>query len=399
MATCTPHESASDRMMSALLSRMIRTSLLLLLTLLGTSSLHSQITSVHQSFDLDVPAPPVPIVVMGRAQLVYELHLTNFAGGTLALQQVDVLDTDDDVAATFQGLDLGLRLHVGGKLWKDSSRALAPGMRAVVYIELTFDRDSVPDVLTHRVTYGEGGPAALAIVRGARVQIRAASPLVLGPPLHGGPWAAVYHPSWERGHRRVVYAVDGQARIPGRHAVDWMKLDSTGRLASGDADSVSNYHGHREDVLAVADAVVASTRDDVPESATVSGNPRPALEDAAGNYIALDLGNGRYVFYEHLAPGSVRVTPGERVTRGQVIAAVGFTGSATAPHLHLHVADAHSPLGAEGMPFVIDRFSLLGGFEDFSTFRKEPWRPIEPSIQRLRVQEMPAPVSVVEFPH
>jgi hypothetical protein len=47
----------------------------------------------------------------------------------------------------------------------------------------------------------------------------------------------------------VIYTVAGTARIPG-HAIDWIALDAAGRYA---------------DVLAVADAVVAAVRDDMPE--------------------------------------------------------------------------------------------------------------------------------------
>src|SRR3546814_3208759 len=91
------------------------------------------------------------------------------------------------------------------------------------------------------------------------------------------------------------------------------------------------------------------------ESATISAHPENALGDATGNYVALDLGDGRHAFYEHLKPGSIRVVPGQRVRRGEVIAELGFTGDSTGPHLHFHVADAPSPLGAEGLPFEIDR--------------------------------------------
>src|SRR3546814_12133074 len=88
----------------------------------------------------------------------------------------------------------------------------------------------------------------------------------------------------------------------------------------------------------------------MPESETLSGRSRNALADASGNYLALDLGDGRHAFYEHLEPGSIRVAPGQRVRRGEVIAALGFTGDTTGPHLHFHVADGTSPLGSRGVP-------------------------------------------------
>jgi murein DD-endopeptidase len=232
-------------------------------------------------------------------------------------------------------------------------------------------------------------------VEGGAVAVRADEPLVLGPPLRGGPWAAVHNAAWERGHRRVFYTVGDRRRIPGRYAIDWIKLDADGRTSRDDADVVANALGYGADVLAVADAIVAATRDDVAEVARVSARRKHAVEDATGNYVALDVGRGRYVFYEHLKPGSVRVRPGERVRRGQPLAALGFTGDSTGPHLHLHVADAPSPLGAEGQPFVIDRFDLLGNYADAGDLGKRPWTPVGGTPRRER--QRPSAIAVVSF--
>lgn len=57
--------------------------------------------------------------------------------------------------------------------------------------------------------------------------------------------------------------------------------------------------------------------------------------DAYGLYIQLDHGNGVKTFYCHC---SELYTPkGESVTMGQAIAAVGDTGNATGPHLHMEI--------------------------------------------------------------
>ena len=77
-------------------------------------------------------------------------------------------------------------------------------------------------------------------------------------------------------------------------------------------------------------------------------------ETVGGNHIVLDLGGGRYAFYAHLQPGSLKVKVGDRVTRGQVIGLVGNSGNSTEPHLHFHISDGVSPLGSEGLPYVLD---------------------------------------------
>ena len=67
--------------------------------------------------------------------------------------------------------------------------------------------------------------------------------------------------------------------------------------------------------------------------------------------MALDLGRGRFAFYEHLKRGSVAVKAGDRVKSGQVIGRLGNSGSSSiGPHLHFHVADANSPLARKASP-------------------------------------------------
>ena len=68
--------------------------------------------------------------------------------------------------------------------------------------------------------------------------------------------------------------------------------------------------------------------------------------------MIVDLGGGRYAFYAHLQPGSLRVKLGDRVRQGQVVGLVGNSGNSTEPHLHFHLSDGNSPLGSEGVPYI-----------------------------------------------
>jgi murein DD-endopeptidase MepM/ murein hydrolase activator NlpD len=298
---------------------------------LAFSSLAS--SESRESFDMSVPAPPSPVTIDGRDWLIYELHLTNFSREPLRIEKVEVLPDGIDARAEVQ--------------------TVPPRERAIVYLEIPVDSKR-PPALRHRVRYAAGKAGELADVVGGEVEVRAKARLALGPPLRGGPWAAVYAWEWPRGHRRVVYTLDGRARLPGRFAIDWVRKDAQGNSARGDADVVKNSLGYGADVLAVADARVAAVRDGIAETELVSANPKHSLDEAAGNFIALDLGDGRFAIYEHLKPGSIRVATGDRVRRGQVIALLGFTGDSTEPHLHFHVADSPFPLLGEGLPYEFE---------------------------------------------
>ena len=64
----------------------------------------------------------------------------------------------------------------------------------------------------------------------------------------------------------------------------------------------------------------------------------------AGGYgwkITIDHGNGYQTVYAHMYPQDVKVTVGQMVSKGQVIALVGNNGWSTGPHLHFEVKRNH----------------------------------------------------------
>ncbi len=365
-----------------------------LVAVLWSAAAHA---TVRESFDLQVPLAPTPVVVEGRARLHYELHLTNFAATALRPLALEVVDPASDLPlARFDGAALASRLALTGPADEAQLRgAIPPGRRAVLYLELELPPDAVPAAFEHRLAYATENGSEDVVV-GPRVAVERAPLPVLGPPVRGGPWVVIYDASWPRGHRRVFYAIDGRARLPGRFATDWVRVDAAGRRAHGDAELVRNALGYGEAVIAVADATVVAARNDFPESERVSANPKHALADASGNHVVLDLGGGRYAFYEHLRPGSVRVQPGQRVRRGEVVGELGFTGDSTGPHLHFHVADGPSPLAAEGRPFALDRFRVLGRYDDLSRLGRAPWTARPSDRDAVRAGELPEGNSVIE---
>jgi murein DD-endopeptidase len=221
---------------------------------------------------------------------------------------------------------------------------------------------------------------------------------VLGSPLNRGPWAAIYEPSWERGHRRVFYTIDGVPRLPGRFAIDFIKMNRLGRFTCGNENVVKNWYGYGVNVLAVHDGMIVASRTDYPESKTLTDHPTCPADQAAGQVgWSVKIGNNQIAFYEHLKPRSLQVKAGQQVNQGQVLAQLGFTGQTTGPHLHFHVADVASPLGAEGLAFAFATFARVGGCPDFGQFGKQRWAPLPDTLLSQVRNERPAPNSVIMF--
>lgn len=83
-------------------------------------------------------------------------------------------------------------------------------------------------------------------------------------------------------------------------------------------------------VLAMSDGVVVAAHDGEVDQ-NVAGSESPS------NFLIIDHGFGREVWYWHLKRDSLSVSVGETVLAGQQIAQVGSSGNSEAPHLHLEV--------------------------------------------------------------
>ena len=357
-----------------------------------------------QSVDLQVPVAPAPVRIAGRLHLAYELHASNFRPFPVLLTRVEVLDSHGASLSSLEGAALGDHLGRPGLTGEvaDPSR-IGPGLRAVVYFWLQLPEGAAPPAgLRHRVTLLLQRPEGdePVTVEGGPTAVVNEPPVLLGPPLAGGPWVALYDPALVRGHRTTFYTLGGRARIPARFAIDWVRLADDGSHARGDGKALEAWHGYGAEVLAVADGVVAAAVDDLTEDPDLTADTHALpLEAASGNFVSLDLGGGRFAFYEHLQHGSIRVRAGERVEVGQVLGRLGNSGSSSAgPHLHFHVGDGNEELAAEGLPYAFTRFEVLGGFASLTAAMSgQRWSPPPPASGGTRREELPAPAVVVRF--
>jgi hypothetical protein len=320
---------------------------------------------------LTVPAPPVPVRAAGRVTLVYELHVADSGFRPLRLERLEVRDADRRDAgplATLGRSELERDTKLIAPRGSPPPKALTPGVRAVIYIWIALDSSAaVPRALTHHVLFADGSTAD-----GVPVNVDTSTNLVLAPPIGAGDWWIGLGPSNISEHRRAVIRVgdDTVPHLAQRFAIDWVKMDPAGEYARDHRGRRNtDWYGYGEPVLAVADTRVAAIVDGIPDNTPGEGSRAVPMQVATvlGNSVVLDLGvtaaKHRYAVYAHLQPGSLKVQPGEMVHRGQVIGAIGNSGNSDGPHLHFQVTEAAdsaaAPLRAEGVPFVLDTFTVV----------------------------------------
>ena len=149
---------------------------------------------------LDVQIHPAPVIawIEGQPDLVYELHITNFRPATLTLTRLDVLQ-GSTLVHTYEGMDLASSLtRVGASAAATNPQRLDGGQRAVFYSWLPLPDREAPLAIRHRISFrlDEGNEES---VETGEVGITRSTPVMLSPPLRGGPWVAVYDPGLKNG--------------------------------------------------------------------------------------------------------------------------------------------------------------------------------------------------------
>jgi hypothetical protein len=301
------------------------------------------------------PFEPTAFPSAGRSYVIYELHLRSFDRAPFALRGIDVVAGGRTVA-TFDSAQLTALLQPrGGPPGAEpAGLQLDANEGAVAYLCLAFEGDA-PQRLTHRV-HTDRGAAVGPEIGTQRSELKS-----FVAPVTGANWSASSAPSNDSHHRAGLLVFDGRAQIARRYAIDWLQLEN-GAMFAGDENDNEAYFAYGEDVLAVADGTVVTVIDGLPDNRRTATGFQAAVpitsETLGGNFIALDLGGGQFATYSHLQAGSLRVKPGERVRRGEVMARIGMSGDARAPHLHFQVTTTASVFAAEGVPYVIDEYRV-----------------------------------------
>jgi murein DD-endopeptidase MepM/ murein hydrolase activator NlpD len=149
--------------------------------------------------------------------------------------------------------------------------------------------------------------------------------------------------------------------------------------------------------------------------------------NGGGNIVVIDHTDGTTTKYFHLANGSIKVSPGQNITTGQVIGVVGNTGRSTGTHLHFEVwkggkdlndphklADNYFRFGGNVKPAEVQKLAKKGGKEGYinheGKFIEQKWAPEQkerfekeskketPAAQNPQQSQQQTPISTPGLP-
>jgi peptidase M23-like protein len=313
-----------------------------------------------------------------KVHLAYEMVLLNMAPAAIELKKIETLDAASGaVIGTLEGDGLARMLKLNGG---SKGTTLPGGGSGILFLDVTLPKGAtVPKSIRHRFDIevaksggAQGGsdhdpapqPPQALVFTGDPLPVGAAA-MVVAPPLKGSHWIAgggcCEPPSY---HRGATLPINGAIHVAERFAIDFVQLNDKDMLNAGPQDRLSSYAYFGDEIYAVADGTVVGTADGLPEQVPGKLPADATIQMAAGNHVVVDIGEGRFAFYAHMQPGSVRVKVGDTVKTGQVLGLLGNSGNTDTPHLHFHVMDGPSPLVANGLPYVFTNFTGQGRLTD-----------------------------------
>lgn len=363
----------------------------------------------------------------GKYHIAYDLELTNGGRVPATVESIDVVDAHDPnrIVTSYRGTALVDPDCPVGDCNRLRRLPSAPATDTTIpsqesralYVDFAADSpEALPRAVLHRfrgtAAANPGSPAPTpADYVVAPLDISAGAPRVIAPPVRGDRWVAVNGcclPGFP--HRSSLATFNGKLVNSQRFAIDWKRLDADGRFYSGDKTKNESYADYNQAVYAVADGTITATLDELdpgtpgtlPAADPVLG-PKITVQTVDGNHIVQDLGGGVWAFYAHLVKGSLVVKPGDRVTKGQMIAKLGNTGNSSVSHMHLHLMNGPSVLGSDAVPYVIDAFAYDGQIppqavvdsDDNLTGQFFQGRLPQP---QPRTAQLPLNLSIVDFP-
>jgi hypothetical protein len=302
----------------------------------------------------------------GREHLVYELVLSNesaFPPRAVTVRKV-VATAGGKPVETLAGAHLKEMMEPFGVVDEKARTTIPPGGTAKVLMDVTYPAGAkAPRALDHDLVVSPGprGSVELSRFTAAPTPVVDRPAPIVSPPLRGPGWVVINGCCDENtSHRRSLLAIDGALQEGERYAIDFVQMTPAGRITEGSNKVLGNYPFYGDEVLSATAGKVVGVVDRLPDGPIDFDLPPRDAGDAGGNHVVVAMGGGRYAFYAHMQPGSVRVKVGQRVRPGDVLGLLGNSGNSNAPHLHFQLMDGPSPLGAEGLPYRFSSYTAEG---------------------------------------
>jgi hypothetical protein len=303
----------------------------------------------------------------GMDHVEYELLVINVFSEPVTLSSVTVLDRAGKELTRIEGNAIAAATQT---LFAKTASPVVPASAAVsVDVDLIVPPGAAPEQVAHRIAYTLKPDSELAPFVGAlevdapEIAINRQPAIVIRPPLKGNGWLAAAACCKPNVHRDERVAIDGVRIETGEtFAVDWGRVKND-RHFDGDGKKVEQFYGFGQDVFAVADGVVVSIHDGMPDQPPFVLMVPKSKADYGGNNLILEIAPKVFAWYAHLRQGSITVKVGDAVRAGAPIAQLGNTGPSEGPHLHLGLLDKPDPFAGRSLPFVFDSFTLAGAVD------------------------------------
>jgi hypothetical protein len=306
----------------------------------------------------------VPYQTEKYLRIGYTLETWEYEKDGLELQQIKVLDEN-----TKEELFIIDKKDMP-RIYKDP---LTPSLYFVfdtlknyyLSIQLPIPLGKTPPIAVfHRfILKNTANNSELAIEGAAFSPRKNEAPLVIASPVKGNNLYFMNQSTMDY-HFYVLIFINGSIFRSERYAIDTIELkDDLTTYLNGDPKVNTSYFNYGRSLYAVADGKVVHIQDGRPEN---SGDAKDvtfnSADEYAGNYLVLDIGNGRYAYYCHCIPNSFLVREGDTVKEGDPIAMLGNSGNSTMPHLHFHIADGPDLWTSNGLPFVLKEYIKTGRY-------------------------------------
>ncbi len=168
-------------------------------------------------------------------------------------------------------------------------------------------------------------------------------------------------------HRRVAMTSNeakeaGMKSLTQRFALDFSVVDEHGGYREGSRNQLTNWYAYGTDVLVPDDGEIVFIRSNMkdnlmskdgdvikPENYESFGN-----DASAGNYVVIQHGKNNYSMLAHFKYKTMTLNVGDRVSKGDFLGKIGFSGDTAYPHLHFQLQDGADILTANPLPVYFE---------------------------------------------